>query len=379
VVIPAVVIVGVASAKLARSSRPAALATFAGQTLVARAVATARLLGAPVWVAASDEVLADPACAGLPALPAADDGPGALLERARSRLPAGGIALAIDAACPLLSAGALERAALAARGGAVTAGAVAAVDLASGAAATPLVLDGDEGARVVDKASLVHLERAYYRRRAEALLEAGLLVRDPARLDVAGDLTFDDDVEIAPDVAIHGTVHLGPGVRVGPGCILRDATIGAGTEIRAYSMVEGARIGERCFVGPYARIRPDTVIGDASSIGNYVEIKTSNVGAGARINHLAFVGDAMLESHVTLGAGVITCNHDGQRHQRTVIGERAYVGSGTELIAPIEVGEGATIGSGSTITRDVPAGKLTVARARQVVVEGWTGPRSQRG
>ena len=212
-----------------------------------------------------------------------------------------------------------------------------------------------------------------YRRAVEALA-AGVRIRDPRSIAIRGQLRCGKDVEIDLHVIIEGTVTLGDGVKVGANCILTSASVGPGTKINPYSMVEGAEIGSDGFVGPYARVRPGSVIGDSVSIGNFVEIKSSTIGSGSRINHLAFVGDATLGKNVTIGAGTITCNHDRRGVARTEIGEGAYIGSGCLLVAPISIGANATIGAGSTITEDAPEGKLTIARTRQATIENWTPP-----
>jgi bifunctional UDP-N-acetylglucosamine pyrophosphorylase/glucosamine-1-phosphate N-acetyltransferase len=183
------------------------------------------------------------------------------------------------------------------------------------------------------------------------------------------------DVEVEPNVIFEGRVVLGSGVRIGAHCIVKESEIGANTRINPYSSIEHAVIGTSATVGPYARIRPGSHIADAVQIGNYVEIKNSEIGSRTRINHHTFIGDATLGEDVTVGAGTITCNHDGVRVNRTVIERGAYVGSGCNLVAPLRVGEGATIGAGSTITEDVPAMKLTLARPRQATIEHWRGPR----
>jgi bifunctional UDP-N-acetylglucosamine pyrophosphorylase/glucosamine-1-phosphate N-acetyltransferase len=174
---------------------------------------------------------------------------------------------------------------------------------------------------------------------------------------------------------LEGAVVLGDDVKVGAHSIVRDSTIGDQTCIHPFSLVEGARIGSGGFVGPYGRIRPGSVLGDEVQIGNFVEIKGSAIGSGSRINHHAFVGDAKLAERVTIGAGTITCNHDGVGRNETVIGEGAYIGSGCQLVAPVSIGWGATIGAGSTITQDVPPNQLTIARARQTTIADWRGPR----
>lgn len=197
----------------------------------------------------------------------------------------------------------------------------------------------------------------------------------PESIIVRGELRRGRNVEIDAGVIIEGVVTLDDDVRVGAYAMLRDVTIGRGSHVKPYSMLEGATVGAGCFVGPYARLRPGTALADQVQIGNFVEIKNARIGTGCRINHHTFVGDAELGRNVTLGAGTITCNHDGVGPAKTVIEDGAYVGSGTQLVAPVTVGAGATIGAGSTITEDVPPHQLTVARSRQVVVEGWTARR----
>lgn len=228
--------------------------------------------------------------------------------------------------------------------------------------------------RVASLVDLARVERAILYERACTALRDGVWIRDPDTVAIRGELRCGVGVEIDRNVIIDGRVTLGDGVKVGANCILINATIGARSAVNAYSVVEGATIGANCFVGPYGRIRPGSTIGDAAQIGNFVEIKNSEVGTGSRINHLAFVGDATLHDRVTIGAGTITCNHDGIGVQRTDIGADAYVGSGSLLIAPVKIGEKATIAAGSTITDDAPAGKLTIARARQATVETWARP-----
>jgi serine acetyltransferase len=228
--------------------------------------------------------------------------------------------------------------------------------------------------RVVALADVTKMEREILRERADLAMQRGVRLRVPEAVYIRGELICDPGVEIDLNVIMEGTVRLGRNVKIGAHSILRDATIGPDAEIRPYSIVERAVIGSAVVVGPYARIRPDTVIGDSVQIGNFVEIKNSKIGAGSRINHLAFVGDAALGRNVTLGAGTITCNHDGRGVARTDIADDVYVGSGTELVAPVSIGPGATIGAGSTITRDVQSGGLTLARARQMTIPDWQPP-----
>lgn len=224
------------------------------------------------------------------------------------------------------------------------------------------------------RAQLARLERAFQRRQAEALMAAGVTLLDPARFDVRGKLTAGRDVVIDVNVVIEGEVELGEGVYVGPGCVLRDCVIGEGVEIRAHSVIESAAVGAGSRVGPFARLRPGAELAAGVHVGNFVEIKQSRVGEGSKINHLAYVGDSDIGRGVNIGAGTITCNYDGAHKHRTVIGDRVFVGSDTQLVAPVSVGDDATIGAGSTITRDVPPGGLTLSRAPQRTVSGWKRP-----
>jgi len=175
-------------------------------------------------------------------------------------------------------------------------------------------------------------------------------------------------------VVLEGRVVLGDGVRIGPNNVLRDVTVGAGTQVQPNCVIEEAVIGAECRIGPFARIRPGTKLADHAHVGNFVEIKNSEVGAGSKINHLSYVGDTSVGREVNIGAGTITCNYDGANKHRTVIGDRAFIGSDTQLVAPVTVGEGATIGAGSTITKDAPPGELTLSRAEQKTRPGWKRP-----
>ena len=177
---------------------------------------------------------------------------------------------------------------------------------------------------------------------------------------------------------IEGEVHLADGVSIGPNCYLKDCTIGAGTRIFANCVVEGASVGEQAHVGPFARLRPNAMLGDQVHIGNFVEIKKSQVGAGSKVNHLSYVGDAQIGTGVNVGAGTITCNYDGANKHLTLIEDDAFIGSNTALVAPVQVGKGATIGAGSVISRPAPAGKLTVARGRQITIEDWQRPKKPK-
>jgi bifunctional UDP-N-acetylglucosamine pyrophosphorylase/glucosamine-1-phosphate N-acetyltransferase len=237
--------------------------------------------------------------------------------------------------------------------------------------------DAREVGGINDRAQLAAAERLLQRRHADALLAAGVTLADPARLDVRGTLTCGRDVAIDIGCVFEGAVHLGDGTRVGPYCVLRDVRVGEHAEIAAFSHLDGAQVGRGARVGPYARLRPGADLGDEVHIGNFVEVKASRMGRGAKANHLAYVGDAEVGEGVNYGAGSITANYDGANKHRTVIGDHVHVGSNCVLVAPVSVGAGATVGGGSTITRDVPEGVLVVARARQVAIPGWKRPRKE--
>jgi bifunctional UDP-N-acetylglucosamine pyrophosphorylase / glucosamine-1-phosphate N-acetyltransferase len=222
---------------------------------------------------------------------------------------------------------------------------------------------------------LADLERRFQRLQADALMEAGVRLADPARLDVRGTLTCGSDVEIDVNCVFEGQVHLADGARVGANCVIRDATIGAGAVIHPFTHIEGATVGPGALIGPFARLRPGAELGADVHIGNFVEVKNSTLAAGAKANHLAYLGDATVGERVNYGAGSITANYDGANKHRTVIGNDVHVGSNCVLVAPVTLGDGATIGGGSTIAKDAPAGQLTVARAKQTTLPGWTRPK----
>ncbi len=234
--------------------------------------------------------------------------------------------------------------------------------------------DADETLGVNSKAQLAQLERIAQARAAAAAMDAGATLADPARFDVRGELTVGADVFVDVNCVFEGRVALGDGVRIGPNCVLRDCAIGAGTEVQGFCHLEGATIGANARIGPFARVRPETTLADEVHIGNFVEVKNSQLAQAAKANHLAYVGDATVGRNVNIGAGTIVANYDGANKHRTVIGDDAHTGSNSVLVAPITVGAGATVGAGSTVTREVPAGKLTVARAKQVTVPGWKRP-----
>jgi bifunctional UDP-N-acetylglucosamine pyrophosphorylase / glucosamine-1-phosphate N-acetyltransferase len=222
---------------------------------------------------------------------------------------------------------------------------------------------------------LADLERRLQRRQAETLMEAGVRLSDPARFDLRGRLACGTDVEIDVGCIFEGEVHIADGARIGAHCVLRDAHIGAGAVIHPFTHIEGARVGPGALVGPYARLRPGAELGPEVHIGNFVEVKNSTLAAGAKANHLAYLGDATVGARVNYGAGSITANYDGANKHRTVIEDDVHVGSNCVLVAPVRLGAGATIGGGSTVGKDAPAGQLTVARARQVSLPGWQRPK----
>jgi len=227
---------------------------------------------------------------------------------------------------------------------------------------------------VNDKIQLAQVEALYRRERAEELMLAGATLADPARIDIRGDVEVGRDVFIDVNVILVGQVQLGAGVKIGPNCLISHAQIGAGTEIFANSMIDRAVVGENCRIGPFARVRPDTVLHRDVHVGNFVEVKSSEIGAGSKANHLSYVGDARVGSGVNIGAGSVTCNYDGQNKWPTVIEDRAFIGSGSMLVAPVRSGAGATIGAGSTVTQSAPDGELTLTRARQSTIAGWQRP-----
>jgi bifunctional UDP-N-acetylglucosamine pyrophosphorylase/glucosamine-1-phosphate N-acetyltransferase len=224
-------------------------------------------------------------------------------------------------------------------------------------------------------AQLAELERRHQRLKAEVLMEAGVRLADPARLDVRGQLHCGHDVEIDVNCVFEGEVHLADGVRVGANCVVRDTRIGPGAVLHPFCHLEGAVVGAGSLIGPFARLRPGAELAEEVHIGNFVEVKNSTLAARAKANHLAYLGDATVGERVNFGAGSITANYDGANKHRTRIGNDVHVGSNCVLIAPITVGDGATVGGGSTVSKDVPAGQLTVARAKAVTVPGWTRPR----
>jgi len=235
----------------------------------------------------------------------------------------------------------------------------------------------DEVCGVNDRVQLAALERAFQRRQAEDLMRGGVTLADPARLDIRGQLHVEEDVSLDVNLVVEGEVRLAAGVSIGPNCLLRDCEIGPGTQVFANSIVEGATVGAEACIGPFARLRPEAVLADAVQVGNFVELKKSQVGTGSKVNHLTYVGDAQIGRDVNVGAGTITCNYDGVNKHPTMIGDRAFIGSNTSLVAPVEIGEEATVGAGSVISHKVPDRKLSLTRVRQTTVEHWHRPRKK--
>jgi bifunctional UDP-N-acetylglucosamine pyrophosphorylase/glucosamine-1-phosphate N-acetyltransferase len=231
---------------------------------------------------------------------------------------------------------------------------------------------------VNSKAQLAELERIHQGEIARVLLNDGVTLADPARLDVRGSLACGRDVAIDVNCVFEGHVELGDGVQVGANCVLRNVTVAAGTRIDAFTLIDDAEIGEANRLGPFSRIRPGTMLARDVHVGNFVEIKNSRIDDGSKINHLSYVGDTTMGKKVNIGAGTITCNYDGANKHRTVIEDEVFVGSDTQLVAPVTVGRGATLGAGTTLTRDAPPGELTLSRAKQLTINGWKRPVKQK-
>jgi len=229
-----------------------------------------------------------------------------------------------------------------------------------------------------DRRQLASLEQRHRHRKAMELLAAGVQVIDPERLDVRGSVEAGADVCIDINVVLNGANRLGDGVRIGPGCILTACDLAAGTSVHPYSVLEGVTTTGACDIGPFARLRPGTVLAAGCRVGNFVETKNAKLGEGSKASHLSYLGDTTIGSRVNVGAGTITCNYDGANKHQTVIEDDVFIGSDTQLVAPVTVGRGATIGAGSTVTRNAPADSLTVSRAKQTSIAGWKRPLKSR-
>lgn len=239
---------------------------------------------------------------------------------------------------------------------------------------------GDDTAEIMginDKKQLAEAERALQKRRAEELMEQGVTLADPSRIDIRGTVTCGTDVFIDVNVVLEGDVHLGDNVRIESNNVIKQSQIGANTTVYPNCHIEDSTTGSDCNIGPFARLRPGNTLRDRVKVGNFVEIKNSDVNDGSKVNHLTYVGDSDIGRDVNIGAGTITCNYDGAHKHKTIIGDDVFVGSGVELVAPVEIEAGATIGAGSTISKSAPGGKLTVARAKQISVDGWKRPQKK--
>lgn len=255
---------------------------------------------------------------------------------------------------------------------------VVALAAADGVAIKTVTATPEEVEGVNDRAQLARLERRFQIAQAEALMREGLSLADPARFDLRGTLSFGRDVFIDVGCVLEGAIELGDDVYIGPHCVLREVKLGAGTRVEACSVLESAVAGRDCRIGPFARLRPAATLADEVHVGNFVEVKKVRLGRGSKANHLAYLGDGEVGAGVNLGAGTIFCNYDGANKHLTVIEDEAFIGSDTQLVAPVRVGRGATIGAGSTITKDVPPGGLTLCRAReQKTYPHWKRPRKQ--
>ncbi|RTZ66491.1 MAG: UDP-N-acetylglucosamine diphosphorylase/glucosamine-1-phosphate N-acetyltransferase [Aquificaceae bacterium] len=230
---------------------------------------------------------------------------------------------------------------------------------------------------VNNRVQQAQLEREYQKNQAEKLMLEGASLADPARLDIRGNLSVGQDVFIDINAIFIGDVSLGNNVTIESGCVITNSTLEDNVTIKANSVLENAHIGANCDVGPFARLRPEAVLEANAKVGNFVEIKKSTIGQGSKVSHLSYIGDTQMGSNVNIGAGTITCNYDGANKFKTIIGDDVFVGSDSQLIAPVEIGKGATIGAGSTITKDAPADELSLARSKQTVLKGWMRPVKQ--
>ncbi len=231
---------------------------------------------------------------------------------------------------------------------------------------------------VNDRIQLANLERRFQLEQANKLLAQGVMLRDPARFDLRGQLQCGQDVEIDVNVIIEGSVTIGNNVTIGAGSVLIDCEIDDNTLVRPYSVIEGATIGEECTIGPFTRLRPGAELKNDAHVGNFVEVKNARIGEGSKANHLTYIGDAEIGQRTNIGAGTITCNYDGANKHKTIIGDDVFVGSDTQLVAPVAVANGVTIGAGATITKDIDEGELVITRAKERRISGWKRPTKKK-
>ena len=239
------------------------------------------------------------------------------------------------------------------------------------------VFDSSEVQGVNTFSQLANMERVLQKNKAERLMESGVQIMDPTRIDIRGTLKAGKGVVLDINCVFEGKVVLGDNVIIGPNCVVSDSKLDSGTVLKPNSVLEGADVGKNCSVGPFARLRPGAVLGDDVSVGNFVEVKKSVFGVGAKANHLAYVGDSEVGAGANIGAGTITCNYDGANKSKTKIGKNAFIGSNSSLVAPVSIGDEATVGAGSTITKDVKDGELAVGRSSQKNVAGWMRPKKK--
>ena len=252
---------------------------------------------------------------------------------------------------------------------------IIAMAVSDGKTVASIITDNEfEVAGVNDKVQLAELERTFQQNQATQFMQQGLGLKDPARFDCRGNLSFGQDCEIDVNVVIEGKVTLGDNTTIAPNCVIKNTTIGSNVSILPNSVIEDAVIGDGASIGPFARIRPEANIGENAKIGNFVEVKKSTIGKGSKVSHLSYVGDTTMGENVNIGAGVITCNYDGANKHQTIIGDGAFIGSDTQLIAPITIGKNTTIGAGSTITKDVPDSQLSLSRSKQTTLKNWQRP-----
>jgi bifunctional UDP-N-acetylglucosamine pyrophosphorylase/glucosamine-1-phosphate N-acetyltransferase len=255
---------------------------------------------------------------------------------------------------------------------------IVAISNAAGCSVRPVLADDPRELQGINNfAQLAEAERYFQQQQAEHLMLNGVHLLDPARIDIRGELVTGRHVHIDVNCVFEGRVVLGDNVHIGPHCVIKDSVIGAGVQVKAFTMLDNAELGDQAQVGPYARLRPGSRLGQDARVGNFVEVKNTVMGVGSKASHLSYLGDAVIGDQVNIGAGTITCNYDGVNKHQTVIKDRVFVGSNTSLVAPVVIGEGATIGAGSTITRDVKQQQLAVARGRQAVIDNWQSPKDK--